>query len=97
MTQRTVWPFGSAFVDFIDVFFVSPKENINAYTFLIRNPPRGTPLTLRSAASHIAIREHETIPPRGSGRQRIDQPKMVGTKKAGTGEKMMGTSGTGAK
>jgi len=26
-------------VDFIDVFFVSPKENINAYTFLIRNPP----------------------------------------------------------
>jgi len=23
--------------DYIDVFFVSPKENINAYTFLIRN------------------------------------------------------------
>ena len=27
--------------DYIDVFFVSPKENINAYTFLIRNSAEG--------------------------------------------------------
>jgi len=28
--------------DYIDVFFVSPKENINAYTFLIRNSKEDT-------------------------------------------------------